>query len=729
MSVRKTMTAAALCTVALGSLIAQPAFAETLVDPSPKASTTNNQTAAADIAITAFTGYRGTDVEGTVSFPNGKVEGQLKYTAPEGTIITKIDTSDAVISADKKTAILGKNTDTWTLSRKVSLQAVPGTSAPAALTGGKIEVIKDGSVTKKLDFNFTLNTAFASTSIPSFVQGLTGTSTVKFAKNVFGQLKFTAPTGTRIKAINYSTCTISPDGLTALCGVNTDTWGADRIVTLESDGTQTGTFTDGKVEAIYDGQIRDSIALKATITSNLIPTDAVINAGEEGNAMIKFTKNLDGILQFVAPAGTKFTSINSPYCVISADGTTADCGHQPNWGADKLLSFKISANVAPGTVYTGGIARVTDSSGKLISSATFKVTVGNKVAKPTFTANQNVLTGTGIPGATVNVRNDANEILGSKVVDTHGNWSIAVPFQGNGTRTVNVSQTFGTGTSDTALATLNFGQGVQISSPAAGETVLTEKVTFTGTGTVGATVYVKGATKDICSAEVTTSGTWTCVSTVPIPNGPLTFGIKQVSGTIDSNTTISFTHKYNPVSTPVKFTSPIKDEVLHTLRPLFKGIGQPGAAIRVYGTSKTVATATVDVNGNWEAPSTVDLNGDYTLNVEQTPAGGSGAVTRDQVSFKIRPGASADVTVTTPGQNSTVNTKRVTYSGKGEPFATITVNGTTRPVASTTVDKDGNWTATGTFDLGNGGYDFVVTQQDRAGALKHVNLHFTVKAS
>ncbi|MCS4275667.1 hypothetical protein M2390_000828 [Mycetocola sp. BIGb0189] len=728
MSVRKTMTAAALCTVALGSLIAQPAFAETLVDPSTKA-TTNNQTAAADIAVTAFSGYRGTDVEGTVSFPNGTVAGQIKYTAPAGTIITKVDTTDAVISADRKTAILGKNTDTWTLSRRVSLQATPGTTAPAALTGGKVEVIKDGSITKSVDFGFTLNTAFASASVPSFVQGLTGVSTIKFTKNLFGQLKFTAPTGTRIKAINYSNCTISPDGLTALCGVNTDTWGADRTVTLESDGTHTGTFTDGKVEAIYDGQVRDSIALKATVTSNLVPTDAVINAGESGTATVKFTKNLDGTLQFVAPAGTTFTAINSPYCVISADGTTADCGHQPNWGADKILTFTINAGVAPGTVYSGGIAKVLDASGKTIASTEYKITVGNKVAKPTVTVNHNVLSGTGIPGATINVRNDANQIVGSAIVGTNGTWSIAVPFQGNGHRTVNVSQAYGTGTSDTQLATIDFGQGVQVTTPANNGTVTTEKTTFTGTGTVGATIEVKGTSKSICTTTVKTDGTWTCDSTIALANGKYTFQVVQTSGTIPSTVSISFTRAYSAAATPVKLISPAQNTAVYTPRPLFQGTGQPGAAIRVFGTSRTVATTTVRADGTWEAPATIDLSGKLALTVEQTPTNGA-APTREVANFGIRTGTATAPSATTPAQNSTIATKRVTYTGKGEPGADITISGTTRPVAHATVDINGNWTTTGTFDLADGTYRLSITQKDaNTGEVKTGALTFTIRTN
>ncbi|WP_187977892.1 Ig-like domain-containing protein [Mycetocola sp. JXN-3] len=727
MTMRKTMTAAALCTVALGSLIAQPAFASTLIDPSPKVSASGNQVNAADLAMSAMNTERGYTVETTLTFPGGTAYGQLKITAPQGTKITATDWTE-YIAPDGSYALMGKNSDYWNASRKITFKVLESSVAGSALTGGKVEVVKDGVTNKSLDFSGTVKSAFSTVSTPSFAQATTGVSTVKFGRSAYGQLKFTAPTGTRITATNYAGCTISPDGLTALCGVNTDTWGADRTVTLESDGTHTGTFTDGKVEAIYDGLVRDTHSLGATITPNLTATDAVINAGEEGTATVKIGTSINGRLEFIAPTGTKFKSINSPYCVISADGSTADCGVQPNWGADKVLTFKIDANVAPGTVYTGGSAKATNAAGKLISTTAFKITVGNKVAKPTVTVSHNVLSGTGIPGATINVRNDANEIVGTQVVPASGNWSIVVPFQGTGNKTVNVSQVYGTGTSDTVLATINFGNGVQITTPANGSTVTTEKVTFTGTGTVGATIQVNGSTKNICTTEVKNDGTWSCESAIPLPNGPLVFGIKQISGTIESSTTVSFTKKYSASAAAVKFTEPAAGSTVYNVRPVFKGTGQPGAAIRVFGTSKTVASATVKEDGTWEAPATMDLGGDYTLNVEQTPANGA-ATSRDTVSFKVRAGEASDVVVTTPAQDSTVTTKMVTYTGKGEPGAKIVINGTSKQIASATVKGDGTWEAPGTFELQNGKYTFKVTQTLANGDMKHTDLTFYIKAS
>lgn len=123
----------------------------------------------------------------------------------------------------------------------------------------------------------------------------------------------------------------------------------------------------------------------------------------------------------------------------------------------------------------------------------------------------------------------------------------------------------------------------------------------------------------------------------------------------------------------------------------------------------------------------MNLNGDYTLSVEQTPTNGA-AATRDAVSFKVRTGAPANVVVTKPAQNSTITTKKVTYTGTGEPGSKIVINGTSKVIASATVRDNGTWEAIGDFDLPNGTFIFTVTQTEPNGDTKHTSLTFSVKA-
>ncbi|RLP78557.1 hypothetical protein D9V34_17395, partial [Mycetocola lacteus] len=522
MTMRKTMTAAALCTVALGSLIAQPAFASTLIDPSPKVATSGNQTAAADIAITAMSGLRGISAEGTITFPNGAVAGQLKYTAPEGTKITDAGYSNSTISPDGKTALLGTDSDSWQGARKIKLAIGLDTVAGQTLTGGKVQVIKGGEITKSIDFTMTARSAITSVSTPSFNQAYNGSSTVKFDTTAYGQLKFIAPSNTRIKSVDNSLCSVSADRKSAICGANTDYWIANRAITFDSDGAYApGTFNDGLVQLLHNGQVVDSHSLAATTTATIKATDQVVDAGAVAKVPVVFSPQIWGTMTFTAPEGTTFAASGQPSgSVVSTDGKTLTRTPSGSWSGTLNFLVNTPAGAIPGTVFSGGVG--TMHAGDVDTARVeFKVSVSNHVAKPTVSVDHNVLSGNnGIPGATINVRNDANEIIGTKVVDAIGHWEIIVPFQGTGNKTVNVSQTYGTGTSDTVLATINFGQGVQVTTPTNGSTVTTEKVTFTGTGTVGATIQVNGSTKNICTTTVGTNGTWSCESTVALINGP-----------------------------------------------------------------------------------------------------------------------------------------------------------------------------------------------------------------
>ncbi|MCS4275666.1 hypothetical protein M2390_000827 [Mycetocola sp. BIGb0189] len=181
------------------------------------------------------------------------------------------------------------------------------------------------------------------------------------------------------------------------------------------------------------------------------------------------------------------------------------------------------------------------------------------------------------------------------------------------------------------------------------------------------------------------------------------------------------------VINPVGTSFPAADATISTAKPVFAGTGEPGAAIRIFGTSRTVATATVQDNGVWEAPSTIDLAGGYKLNVEQT--GGDGeSTTVEAVAFTVKQAVDNELAMTSPKSGDAVTTKRVTFTGTGTAGAKIAVMGTTRGVAYTTVNGDGTWSATANFDLANGGYKLNVIQNQGGADAKSIPLNFTVNA-
>lgn len=175
--------------------------------------------------------------------------------------------------------------------------------------------------------------------------------------------------------------------------------------------------------------------------------------------------------------------------------------------------------------------------------------------------------------------------------------------------------------------------------------------------------------------------------------------------------------------TDLVVTSPAQDSVVYSDRPVFSGTGHEGATITIRGTVRVVATTTVR-DGKWSVPAAFDLGANsYALQVTQS-AGGEPQY-RD-ILFRTAPGATADLVVTSPLQDSVVNAKRPVFTGTGHEGATITIRGTARVVATTTV-VDGTWSVPADFDLGNGAYALTVHQTHGSSQPKKQDVRFTVR--
>ncbi|OII37036.1 hypothetical protein BIV02_10910 [Curtobacterium sp. MMLR14_014] len=82
--------------------------------------------------------------------------------------------------------------------------------------------------------------------------------------------------------------------------------------------------------------------------------------------------------------------------------------------------------------------------------------------------------------------------------------------------------------------------------------------------------------------------------------------------------------------------------------------------------------------------------------------------------------------VTTPADDSTVDTKRPVFSGTGDEGATIEIRDADDNLIATTVVKDGAWSVPAAADLADGSYEFDVTQTPLAGAPSTEKVSFTV---
>ncbi|MGG7465143.1 Ig-like domain-containing protein [Plantibacter sp. YIM 135347] len=402
------------------------------------------------------------------------------------------------------------------------------------------------------------------------------------------------------------------------------------------------------------------------------------------------------------------------------------------WSAKPTIAFTQGR-------HTGTVRQVSNGAELMASyDFTYRVVQSVSVTSPALDGSVDVarpvFSGKGEPGAQVTILNNANDAkLVETTVDANGNWSQQSLYTlTKGAHEATATQMFeGVPTA----VPLRFTYGAQapvapvtVTTPAIGAVVDSKVVSFSGAGQPGAKVVVAGATKQICEAEVGATGAWSCDATIALPAGDYSFTATQTSGSSVTTAPIRFTRtvKAEP-ATDVKFTAPADGSTVTSLKPVFKGTGQPGAAIRVHGTTKDLASTTVKADGTWSVKSTVAL-GDkagYRLTSVQTPANGA-AQTTDQATFQVAFRASAAVNVASPANGSTVGAKRPSFSGTGEAGSTITISGTTKVVATTTVKSDGTWSTTATVDLPNGDYKFQVKQVDVNEELQATTVAFAV---
>ncbi|WP_025159401.1 Ig-like domain-containing protein [Leifsonia aquatica] len=250
----------------------------------------------------------------------------------------------------------------------------------------------------------------------------------------------------------------------------------------------------------------------------------------------------------------------------------------------------------------------------------------------------------------------------------------------------------------------------------------TEKGTFIGTLsndnktlTVTSNVYliVQGLVRDhTFSLQADAGNTRTGV----ISDGSFEF----VSGSaipVGARTAVAYESTYvAPKPVGVSLSAPAAGAVItDTKRPVFTGKGQPGGTVTVKGNSgKTIASAVVDKDGNWTATANADVyNGAYLGAVSQDVDGTSVPYSftvnvkgNEEPKETPEPQAPIEsVTLNSPGVGGTTTATKPVFAGKGHPGATIEVKGNSgRVIASGTVDKDGNWSATSTVTLGLGRY-------------------------
>ncbi|MFJ3381863.1 beta strand repeat-containing protein [Curtobacterium sp. NPDC090217] len=346
--------------------------------------------------------------------------------------------------------------------------------------------------------------------------------------------------------------------------------------------------------------------------------------------------------------------------------------------------------------------------------------------------------GTAQPGATVAV--DAGDgHTASTTAGADGTWSTTVTGIPAGDHTASVTQTVGGSTSDpverafsvTAAAALTITTPTDGSVITVADASSTTPVTVSGSAAPDARVSVGigGAFTAIVTAD--DDGDWTTTfQGVPVGGRTVT-ATQTVGGTTSAAVTSTFSVS---AGDPLVITAPADGAVVTVL-------AGTTTDLPVSGTAEAGADVAVDLGGGRTASTTADDDGDWSVTVDDVPAGRYTIAATQTVNGTTSPvlrqvvtvRAAAALAVTAPAQGSTTtvaqdsSTIDVPVTGTAEPRADVSVVVDGGTPVSTTADDSGAWSVT-LPDVGTGDHTVSVTQTVGGQTSAAVDRDFSVEA-
>ena len=138
----------------------------------------------------------------------------------------------------------------------------------------------------------------------------------------------------------------------------------------------------------------------------------------------------------------------------------------------------------------------------------------------------------------------------------------------------------------------------EVTSPAAGSVVYTQKTPLTGTADPGSTVTVKVNDQPVCTVVATEQGTWSCEAELPVGRSTVTATAKDENGNTSGSSTAVVVTRRDDIDPPV-ITGPSGS--VRGPGVTVTGTGHPGADITVKDEKgNPVCTAKADEKGAWK---------------------------------------------------------------------------------------------------------------------------------
>ncbi|WP_049012301.1 BapA/Bap/LapF family large adhesin [Enterobacter kobei] len=447
--------------------------------------------------------------------------------------------------------------------------------------------------------------------------------------------------------------------------------------------------------------------------------------------------------------------------VVSVDGTPSavPVTVQPNgswtWTADSTLAdgqhtFTVSASDPAGNTSA--------------SSAPLNVTVDT--LDPTAPDNLNLaaegtpLTGTAEAGSIITVMNGST-VIGTGVVDSTGNFSIAVSPAPQDGATLTVSATDASGRTspdatynvigtlpnlpDIPVITAINDDAAPLTGDVKGKTTNDITPTLTGTAEAGSlvTIYQDGGLTPVATVTADGSGNWS-YTPAALGEGLHSF---EVTATLNGATsgrspaasvTVDLTAPGAPTIGAViddvgPGTGPLTNgQTTNDNQPTLTGTGAVGDTISVYNNGTLLGSVVVGNTGTWSfTPPSSLAEGTHVLTIRETdPAGNQSApsagftVVVDTVSTTpVITNVTDDVgnTATTVVSGTPTNYATPTLSGTAEANSVVTIFDGGTQIGVVTADGTGAWTFTPETALAEGSHSFTAQATDPQGNVSAVS--------
>jgi hypothetical protein len=263
---------------------------------------------------------------------------------------------------------------------------------------------------------------------------------------------------------------------------------------------------------------------------------------------------------------------------------------------------------------------------------------------------------------------------------------------------------------------------IAITSPTDGASTTNGTPTFTGTAEANAVIAVKDGATTICTATADASGNWSCTPATALNNGlhSITATATDAAGNVATSAVVSVTITGGvvvPPSTPDLIPASDSgisstDNITSDSTPTLTGTSAANATITILDGATTLGTTVADGTGAWSFTTAVLPDGVHVFTATAT-VGATTSLVSGALSVTID--TTIAVTLASPTNNTFTPTNLPTFSGTGEPGATIAVLVDGVSIGGVIVSGGGTWTYTATLPIADGAHAITARATDLAG--------------